>query len=71
MIIYVRRRLLKAAKELMQGIEPVGPQHPEVFRFHREAAVADTAEEAVAIAKERAIRPLYPEKMKVAQEIRA
>jgi phthalate 4,5-dioxygenase oxygenase subunit len=70
MIIYVRRRLLKAAKELMQGIEPVGPQHPEVYRIHRETAVADSAEEAFAIAKERAMRPLFPEKMKVAQEVR-
>jgi phthalate 4,5-dioxygenase len=70
MIIYVRRRLLKAAKELMQGIEPVGPQHPEVYRIHRETAVADSAEEAFALAKERAMRPLFPEKMKVAQEVR-
>ena len=70
MIIYVRRRLLKAAKELMRGIEPVGPQRPDVFRFHRETAVADTEQEAVELAKQRAIRPLLPEKMKVAQEIR-
>src|SRR5207237_4157156 len=67
MIIYVRRRLLKAAKDLMNGIEPVGPQRPDVYRFHRETAVGESAEEAVSIAKERAIRPLYPERMKVAE----
>ena len=63
MIIHVRRRLLKAAKDLMNGIEPEGPSHPEVYRFHRETAVADTPEAAVALARERAMRPLMPEKM--------
>jgi hypothetical protein len=63
MIIHVRRRLLAAAKALAQGIEPDGPQHPEVYRFHRETAIGNTAEEAIATAKERAMRPLLPEKM--------
>jgi phthalate 4,5-dioxygenase oxygenase subunit len=63
MIIYVRRRLLKAAKDLMRGIEPTGPQHPEVFRLHRETAIADTAQEAIAMAKEKALQPLLPQKL--------
>jgi hypothetical protein len=69
MIIHVRQRLLKAAKDLLNGIEPVGPQHPEVYRFHRETATADTAEEAVALAREKAMRPLLAEKMKVAATV--
>ena len=63
MIIYVRRRLIKAAKELAQGIEPVGPSHPEVYRFHREIAVGNTPEEAIELAKEKGMRPLLPEKL--------
>ena len=63
MLIYVRRRLLKAAKELQNGIEPSGPSHPEIFHFHRETAIADTAEEAIAAAKARGMRPLLAEKM--------
>ncbi len=66
MIIHVRQRLLKAAKELMQGIEPVGPQRPEVFRFHRETAVGNTEEEAIQAVKEKSLRPLFPEKMESA-----
>jgi len=66
MIIHVRQRLLRAAKELMNGIEPVGPSRPEVYRFHREVAVADTAEEAERKATEQALRPLLGEKLKVA-----
>jgi len=69
MIIHVRQRLLKAAKAMQQGIEPEGPQHPEIYRFHRDIAVADTPEEAVALAKERALRPLYQEKMAVAATV--
>jgi phthalate 4,5-dioxygenase oxygenase subunit len=69
MIIHVRRRLLAAAKQMAQGIEPEGPQHPEVYRFHREVAVADTPEAAVELARERAMRPLLPEKLKVAATV--
>jgi phthalate 4,5-dioxygenase len=69
MIIHVRRRLLAAAKAMAQGIEPDGPQHPEIYRFHRETAIADTPEEAVALAREKAMRPLYGEKMKVAATV--
>jgi phenylpropionate dioxygenase-like ring-hydroxylating dioxygenase large terminal subunit len=63
MLIYVRRRLLKAAKELQNGIEPSGPSHPEIFRFHRETAIGDTPEEAIANAKAAGLRPLFAEKM--------
>ena len=68
MIIHVRRRLLEAAKD-MTGHRADGPWHPEIYRFHREQAVADTPEEAVALAKERALRPLYQEKMAVAATV--
>jgi nitrite reductase/ring-hydroxylating ferredoxin subunit len=61
MIIHVRNRLLRAAKDMAQGIEPTGPFHPEVFSIHREAGVGDTAEEAIANAKEKAFRKLLPE----------
>ena len=72
MMIYVRRRLLKAVKDLQNGIEPAGPFHPEVYRMHHESAVADTAEAAIAAAKEKALRPLLPEKLpELAQAIRA
>ena len=68
-IIYVRRRLLKAAKDLAAGIEPSGPSHPEVFHLHRDTAVAATEEEAIALAKEQALTPLLPTKLKVAPEL--
>jgi phthalate 4,5-dioxygenase oxygenase subunit len=63
MIIYVRRRLLKAAKELANGIEPVGPSRPDVYRFHRDSAIGATREEALENAKQRAMRPLMPERL--------
>ena len=63
MIIHVRQRLLKAAKDLQAGIEPTGPQHPETFRFHRETAVGDTEEEAIKNAIEKCMAPQLPEKM--------
>ena len=58
-IIYMRRRLLKAAKELAQGQEPSGPMHPEVFHIHRETAIADTEEEAIAKAKAKALEAQF------------
>lgn len=33
-IMHVRRRLLTAARELMEGQEPAGPHHPEGFKVH-------------------------------------
>jgi hypothetical protein len=62
MIIHVRQRLLRAAKDMAQGKEPDGPFHPEVFRIHREAATADSMDEAIALAKDRALRSLLPER---------
>ena len=63
MIIHVRQRLLKAAKDMQAGIDPEGPQHPELYRFHRESAVGNTEEEAIANAIEKAMKPQLPEKM--------
>jgi hypothetical protein len=53
-IIHIRRRLIKAAKALMQGEEPQEPWKPEIYHMHRESATARTAEEAIAAAKEKA-----------------
>jgi phthalate 4,5-dioxygenase oxygenase subunit len=61
MIIHVRQRLLRAAKEFMQGKEPDGPFHPDVFSIHRESAVGDTEAEAIARAKAKAMRKLLVE----------
>jgi nitrite reductase/ring-hydroxylating ferredoxin subunit len=48
MIIHVRQRLLKAAKNLAQGIEPTEPWHPEAYRYRREQARGATRDEAIA-----------------------
>jgi hypothetical protein len=40
-VITARRKLLKMAKELQQGIEPTLPHHPELFN-HRSAAAVST-----------------------------
>jgi phthalate 4,5-dioxygenase len=53
-IIYIRRRLLKTAKALSQGVEPSEPWNPQGFSYHREAAFAPTLEEAIAKAREKA-----------------
>jgi phthalate 4,5-dioxygenase oxygenase subunit len=39
-IIKVRRRLLKTARDLMNGIEPSEPWRPEIYHMHREVAIA-------------------------------
>jgi hypothetical protein len=62
MIIHVRQRLLKAAKDMAQGKDPDGPFHPEVFHIHREVAVGSTVDEAIAMAKEKALRRQLPER---------
>jgi phenylpropionate dioxygenase-like ring-hydroxylating dioxygenase large terminal subunit len=66
-IIYIRRRLLKTAKALSQGVEPSEPWHPEAFRYHREAAYAPTLEEAIATARQKASASRVSES--VAQQI--
>jgi hypothetical protein len=48
MIIHVRQRLLKAAKNLAEGIEPTEPWHPDAYRYRREQARGATKEEAIA-----------------------
>jgi hypothetical protein len=63
MIIHVRQRLLKAAKDMQRGVEPEGPFHPEVFRIHRENAIASSAEEAVNQARNKALGAQIPERM--------
>jgi phenylpropionate dioxygenase-like ring-hydroxylating dioxygenase large terminal subunit len=55
LIIHVRQRLLKAAKDLANGIEPPGPWRPDVFRIHRETATGATEEEALEAAKQKAM----------------
>ena len=53
-IIHIRRRLLKAAKELMAGQEPEEPWKPEIYHMHRETATGKTVDEAIAQAKQKA-----------------
>jgi phenylpropionate dioxygenase-like ring-hydroxylating dioxygenase large terminal subunit len=60
-ILKVRRRLLKTARNLMNGIEPTEPWHPETYAMHREVAIAETAEAAVAEARRKAHVDLYSE----------
>jgi hypothetical protein len=59
-IIHVRRRLLRVAKMLDDGIEPSEPWHPEAYRYHRETAIGETREEAIAQAKAKAMASLLP-----------
>ena len=54
-IIYIRRRLLKTAKALAEGVEPTEPWHPEAFRYHREASFADNFDDAIAQARQKAM----------------
>jgi hypothetical protein len=44
------------------GIEPTEPWHPEIYRMHREVAVAETAEKAIALAKQKASTDLLAER---------
>jgi hypothetical protein len=48
---------------MQQGVPPEGPFHPEVFRIHRENAVASTADEAVEKARAKALAAQIPERM--------
>ena len=48
MIIHVRRRLLKAAKELRERHRAGGAVAPRGYRYHREQALGATEEEAIA-----------------------
>jgi phenylpropionate dioxygenase-like ring-hydroxylating dioxygenase large terminal subunit len=62
-IIHIRRRLLKAAKDLALGVEPQEPWHPETYHMHRETATAPSAEDAIALAKEKAMTDLLAERV--------
>jgi phenylpropionate dioxygenase-like ring-hydroxylating dioxygenase large terminal subunit len=68
-IIHIRRRLIRAAKNLMQGVEPEEPWHPEVYHMHRETATGGSAEEAIARAKELAQVDLLKQRDEVAQTV--
>jgi len=52
-VIYVRRRLLRAAKDLVAGVEPEAPFHPEGYRYHGEMVVADTGDAAISMSIQR------------------
>jgi hypothetical protein len=56
-IIHVRQRLLKAAKALVDGVEPSEPWHPEAYCYRRGSAIGDTAEAAIRAAKEACLAP--------------
>jgi phenylpropionate dioxygenase-like ring-hydroxylating dioxygenase large terminal subunit len=71
-MIYLRRKLLKAAKNMAKGIEPVEPWKPEVWHYHASSAVIENGDYAAAIetAKERAKTSVIPaDYRKVAPQI--
>jgi phthalate 4,5-dioxygenase len=55
-IIYVRRHLLRAAKALQEGIEPIEPWRPESYRYHSARVVIEdgSIEDAIEQAKVKA-----------------
>jgi hypothetical protein len=55
-IVHIRMRLLNAARQLADGIEPEAPWTPEAYGHHFETAIAGDAREAVRRAKEQAMR---------------
>ena len=61
-MIYLRRKLLKAAKAIRDGIEPKEPWMPDAYHYHSASAVIENGDfdAAVAIAKERAKVSLIP-----------
>jgi hypothetical protein len=50
-IIQVRQRLLKVARNMANGIEPVEPRHPEAYAYKQAMGKGETREEAIANAK--------------------
>ncbi|HLG10222.1 MAG TPA: Rieske 2Fe-2S domain-containing protein [Dehalococcoidia bacterium] len=56
-IIHVRQRLLKAARALVDGVEPPEPWHPEAYCYRRGSAFGETVEEAIRAAKEACLAP--------------
>ncbi len=65
MIIGVRRRLLSAARNMAQGIEPTEPWHPEAYCYRREQARGASQEEAIANVKAKAMASRLGEAAKV------
>jgi phthalate 4,5-dioxygenase oxygenase subunit len=65
-MIYLRQKLLKAAKDMASGFEPKEPWMPETWRYHAGSAVIenDDFEGAVAKAKEKAKVSLIPSEMR-------
>ncbi len=55
MIIGVRQRLLKVARNMAEGIEPTEPMHPEAYCYRRETARGATKEEAIGNVKAKAM----------------
>jgi phenylpropionate dioxygenase-like ring-hydroxylating dioxygenase large terminal subunit len=70
-IIAVRRRLLKAAKAMQQGIEPQEPWRPEAYAYHRAALTRTegTLDDAIAAAKAEAMSMHQPSRQPIAAKI--
>ena len=67
MIIGVRRRLLKTARNMINGIEPTEPWHPEAYCYRREVAYGATRDEAIAKVKAAALTSKLGAEAKAAQ----
>ncbi|HEV2172161.1 MAG TPA: Rieske 2Fe-2S domain-containing protein [Nitrospira sp.] len=67
-MIYLRRKLLKAAKNIRDGLEPVEPWLPQTYHYHAASAIIENGdfEAAVAKAKEHAKASLIPSQPLVA-----
>jgi len=61
-MIYLRRKLLRAAKEMRKGLEPKEPWLPASYRYHAASApiVNGDVDAAVARAKQQAKVSLIP-----------
>ncbi|HLF78003.1 MAG TPA: Rieske 2Fe-2S domain-containing protein [Dehalococcoidia bacterium] len=70
-IIYLRQKMLRAAKNMADGIEPKEPWIPESYHYHSASAVIENSDYAgaVAKAKERAKVSLIP--AEIAQKVAA
>ena len=61
-MIYLRRKLIAAAKAMAQGIEPKEPFIPEAYHYHSASAIIKNGDVEAAIeeAKQKAREPLMP-----------
>jgi phthalate 4,5-dioxygenase len=69
-MIYLRRKLLKAAKAMRDGIEPAEPWIPQAFHYHAASAVIEKGDFDAAVAKAReqaktSVIPLEAQKVAV------